>query len=52
MVLKSHTPTKDLDIRVLADIFGCYEIMVALGRENKKIADYTLHEFNQQFDNF
>ena len=42
----------NVDIKVLADISGCYEVMVALGRENKKIADYTLHEFNQQFDHF
>jgi len=37
----------NVDIKVLADISGCYEIMVALGRENKKISDYTLQEFNQ-----
>ena len=39
----------NVDLRVLADISGCYEIMVALGRENKKISDYTLQEFNQRF---
>jgi alanine racemase len=39
----------NVDIRVLADISGCYEIMVALGRENKKIADYTLQELHRLF---
>jgi alanine racemase len=39
----------NVDIRVLADKSGCYEIMVALGRDNKKMNDYTLAEFNQQF---
>jgi len=42
----------NVDLRVLADISGCYEIMVALGRENKKIADYTMQEFNRRFDHF
>lgn len=42
----------NVDIKTLADISGCYEIMVALGRENKKISDYTLQEFNQQFSLF
>lgn len=39
----------NVDLRVLADKSGCYEIMVALGRENKKINDYTLRDFNQLF---
>lgn len=39
----------NVDIKFLADISGCYEIMVALGRENKKISDYTLQEFNQRY---
>ena len=41
----------NVDIRFLADISGCYEIMVALGRDNKKIADYTLQEFDERFTN-
>jgi alanine racemase len=39
----------NVDLKVLADISGCYEVMVALGRENKKMNDYTLKEFNQRF---
>ena len=39
----------NVDLKVLADKSGCYEIMVALGRENKKINDYTLKDFNQLF---
>ncbi len=38
----------NVDIKVLADKSGCYEVMVALGRENQKISDYTLEEFNQK----
>lgn len=37
----------NVDIRFLADKSGCYEIMVALGRDNKKMNDYTIKEFNQ-----
>ena len=36
----------NVDLKVLADKSGCYEILVALGRENNKINDYTLKEFN------
>ncbi len=38
----------NVDIKVLADKSGCYEVMVALGRENQKISDYTLEEFQQK----
>lgn len=38
----------NVDIKVLADKSGCYEVMVALGRENQKISDYTLEEFHQK----
>jgi alanine racemase len=41
----------NVDLRKLADFAGCYELMVALGRPNKKIADYTEEEFNQKFKN-
>jgi alanine racemase len=41
----------NVDIKFLADKSGCYEIMVALGRDNKKMNDYTLKEFNQIYDN-
>lgn len=37
----------NVDIKFLADKSGCYEIMVALGRDNKKMNDYTLTQFNQ-----
>lgn len=39
----------NVDLKVLADKSGCYEILVALGRENKKVKDYTMKEFNQLF---
>lgn len=39
----------NVDIKAIADIAGCYEIMVALGRENTKSNDYTLGEFNHRF---
>ena len=29
----------NVDMKILADKSGCYEIMVALGRENKKMND-------------
>ncbi len=41
----------NVDIRTLADIAGCYEVMAALGRPNRKMADYTLQEFEQRFGN-
>lgn len=40
----------NVDIKFLADKSGCYEIMVALGRDNKKMNDYTLKEFNQIYE--
>lgn len=39
----------NVDIRILADKAGCYEILAALGRANPKAADYTLAEFNVKF---
>ncbi|SHI19433.1 alanine racemase [Desulfosporosinus lacus] len=37
----------NVDLKVLADKAGCYEILVALGRENKKVNDYTVKEFKR-----
>ncbi|MEL7609464.1 MAG: alanine racemase [Bacillota bacterium] len=34
----------NVDIKELADIAGCYELLASLGRLNTKIADYTLEE--------
>lgn len=39
----------NVDMKILADKSGCYEIMVALGRENKKMNDYTMKEFNKTY---
>ena len=39
----------NVDIRILADKSGCYDIMVALGSDNKKVNDYTLKEYNQLY---
>lgn len=39
----------NVDIRHLADIGGCYEILAALGRPNPKVADYTMKEFSETF---
>lgn len=39
----------NVDVKHLADIGSCYEILAALGRSNPKIADYTLEEFNSKF---
>lgn len=39
----------NVDIKKLADIGGCYEILAALGRPNPKVADYTLEEFLKTF---
>ncbi|AFQ43362.1 alanine racemase [Desulfosporosinus meridiei] len=39
----------NVDLKVLADKSGCYEILVALGRENKKVNDYTVKEFKRIF---
>ncbi len=35
----------NVDLKEVADKAGCYEILAALGRPNKKFADYTLKEF-------
>jgi alanine racemase len=39
----------NVDIKRLADIGGCYEILMALGRPNPKVADYTMNDFNRRF---
>lgn len=39
------------DIKIIADICGCYEILHAMGRPNEKCADYTLTEFTEKFGN-
>jgi len=40
----------NVDIKVIADKSGCYEVMVALGRDNKKMNDYTLKEYKTSFE--
>ena len=40
----------NVDIRILADKSGCYDIMVALGSDNKKVNDYTLKVYKQLFE--
>ena len=39
----------NVDIKKLADIGGCYEILAALGRPNPKVADYTVQDFSERF---
>lgn len=39
----------NVDIKKLADISGCYDILGALGVVNTRIADYTLEEFDQKW---
>jgi alanine racemase len=39
----------NVDLRELADKAGCYEILAALGRPNKKFADYTKTRFDDLF---
>lgn len=34
----------NVDIKELADLAGCYELLAALGRPDHKMADYTLEE--------
>lgn len=34
----------NVDVKELADIAGCYELLASLGRQNPKAADYTLDE--------
>ena len=34
----------NVDVKELADIAGCYELLASLGRQNPKVADYTLDE--------
>lgn len=36
----------NVDIKELADLAGCYEILASVGRKNSKCVDYTLDEFN------
>ncbi len=42
----------NVDIKYLADMVGCYEILMALGRPNDKIADYTLSEYYELYGRF
>ncbi len=39
----------NVDIKVLADISGCYDILGALGVINTRIADYTLEDYDEKF---
>jgi len=39
----------NVDMKQLADLGGCYEVLVALGRPNLKCADFTLREFESGF---
>ncbi|MDF2822335.1 MAG: alanine racemase [Clostridiales bacterium] len=41
----------NVDIKFLADIGGCYEILAALGRPNVKVTDYTLREYFNLYGN-
>jgi alanine racemase len=34
----------NVDIKELADLAGCYEILASLGRQNEKMADYTVDD--------
>ncbi len=40
----------NVDIKMLADISGCYDILGSLGGINSRIADYTLDDFLSQFN--
>jgi len=42
----------NVDIKELADKSGCYEILIALGRPNPKVSDYTLKDFNKSLRDF
>lgn len=39
----------NVDLKVLADKVGCYEILAALGRPNEKMADYTMAAYTEKF---
>ncbi|WP_411275203.1 alanine racemase [Daejeonella sp.] len=39
----------NVDIKVLADISGCYDILGALGVNNMRIADFTLEDYDKIF---
>jgi alanine racemase len=39
----------NVDLKILADKVGCYEILAALGRLNEKMADYTMTEYEAKF---
>ncbi|MFT3825164.1 MAG: alanine racemase [Chitinophagaceae bacterium] len=39
----------NIDIKKLADIDGCYQIIHSLGRPNPKMADYTMENFKSRF---
>jgi alanine racemase len=40
----------NVDIKMLADISGCYDILGALGVVNTRIADYTLKDFEKLYE--
>lgn len=40
----------NVDIKYLAEIVGCYEILMALGRPNPKCQDYTSIEFSACYE--
>ncbi|MHB1179686.1 MAG: alanine racemase [Daejeonella sp.] len=40
----------NVDIKILADISGCYDILGSLGGINSRIADYTLDNFLDKFN--
>lgn len=40
----------NVDLKELADKSGCYEVLVALGRKNDKMNDYTLNEYSGLFE--
>lgn len=37
----------NVDVRKVADITGCYEVIASLGRKNLKVADYNLDSFER-----
>jgi alanine racemase len=41
----------NVDLKMVADICGCYEFLVALGRPNPKMQDFTLNSYVRRFTN-
>ena len=39
----------NVDIKILADTSGCYDILGALGVTNIRVADFTLEDYNRKF---